>query len=158
MKQAKDGMKQTEIDGKSICSGWNIPQNDLNKNTTYYDRPLGNSPEFMPLNNSLNNDIKSTYLHHCVVTAHLQSNNILGHSKASPKSIDPIIRRIWDNPKGPPSSKRIVHDFLQAIEAVDLVYEAKGCIVPGFCNRNGNRYYQKGHYIMEVLVLNVKNT
>jgi hypothetical protein len=144
MNQTKEWMKQTHFNGKSIYSRWLIPQNDLNKHTTYHDRPVGNSPEFMPLDNSLNNDIKSSHYHHCAVTAHLPINDNRRHSMATPKTIDRGIRRIWDNPDGPPSSKRIVHDCIQAIEAMALVYKAKGSIVPGLCNRNGNRYDRMG--------------
>ena len=49
------------------------------------------------------------------------------------------IRRIWDNDAGPPTSDRIVHDVLQVIEALYIVYKAKGNIVPGLCDRNGQR-------------------
>ena len=33
---------------------------------------------------------------------------------------------------------------MQAIETMALVYKAKGSIVPGLCNRNGNRYDRMG--------------
>ena len=69
MEHTKDWMKQTVIDGISICSKCLIIKSDLNKNTTYHDRPVGNSPEFMPLDNSLNNDLKSSHLHHGAVVA-----------------------------------------------------------------------------------------
>ena len=139
MNQTKEWMKQTYVDGKTIYSRWFIPQNDLNKHTTYHDRPVSNSSEFMLIDNSLN-DIKSSHYHHYAVTAHLPINDIRRHSMATPKSINRGIRRIWDNPDGPPSSKRIVYDCMQGIEAMVLVYKAKCSIVPGLYNRNGNRY------------------
>ena len=36
---------------------WILPENDLNKNTIDADRPIGNSPEVMPLDSNLNKDL-----------------------------------------------------------------------------------------------------
>ena len=36
---------------------WLLPMNGLQDGTTYTGRPVGNSPNFMPLENSLNRDI-----------------------------------------------------------------------------------------------------
>ena len=41
---------------------WLLPINGLQDGTTYSDRPIGNSPKFMPLNNSLNRDILHNFL------------------------------------------------------------------------------------------------
>ena len=35
---------------------WFMPMNGLQDGTPYYGCPIGNSPEFMPLDNSLNRD------------------------------------------------------------------------------------------------------
>ena len=94
----------------------------------------------MPLDNSLNNDLKNSHYHHCAVTAHLPSNDNRRHSMATPQSIEKSIKRIWNNPSAPPDSRRIVHDCLQAIDAMYKVYLAKGSIVPGLSDRNGHRY------------------
>ena len=42
---------------KGYLHHWLIPLNGLQDGTPYAGRPVGNSPEFMPLDNSLNRDI-----------------------------------------------------------------------------------------------------
>ena len=42
---------------KNYYHRWLLPMNGLQEGTTYAGRPVGNSPEFMPLDNSLNRDI-----------------------------------------------------------------------------------------------------
>ena len=47
---------------------WLLPMNGLQEGTPYYGRPVGNSPEFMPLDNSLNRDILHSLSFHCVLS------------------------------------------------------------------------------------------
>ena len=42
---------------KNYFHRWLLPMNGLQDGTPYDGRPVGNSPEFMPLDNSLNRDI-----------------------------------------------------------------------------------------------------
>ena len=93
----------------------------------------------MPLDNFLNNDVQSSHVHHYIVTAHLPSDNVRKHSLATPKMIFCGIQRTWDNPEGPPSSSRIVHDVLKAIEVTKAVYFAQGLMVRVLCDYNGIR-------------------
>jgi len=60
-KGTTDWLEQTVIDGVSIKDRWLVPQNGVNKGTTYAGRPACNSPEFILLDNSLNVDIKWSY-------------------------------------------------------------------------------------------------
>ena len=46
---------------------WLLPFNGLQYGTLYAGRPLGNSPKFMPLYNSLNGDILHSLLFHYVL-------------------------------------------------------------------------------------------
>ena len=64
-------MSNTIFDGKIIMDRYLVPQNQLNAGTLFCGRPVGNSPEFMPLNNSLNQDILMCHRYHCAVTYHL---------------------------------------------------------------------------------------
>ena len=48
---------------------WLVSQTDLNVGTRFHGKPVGNFPEFMPLDNSLNVDVKRA--HECHVTAAL---------------------------------------------------------------------------------------
>ena len=57
-------MEKTMVDGKSMKSRWLVPQNGVNAHTVYEGRPVGNSPKFMPLDSSLNNDIKVSLNRH----------------------------------------------------------------------------------------------
>ena len=47
---------------------WLLPLNGLQDGTHYAGRPVGNSPEFMPLYNSLNRDILHSLHFHCVLS------------------------------------------------------------------------------------------
>ena len=47
---------------------WLLPLNGLQDGTPYSGRPVGNSPEFMPLDNSLNIDILQSLRFHCVLS------------------------------------------------------------------------------------------
>ena len=42
---------------KNYFHRWLLPMNGLQDGTPYDGRPVGNSPKFMPLDNSLNRDI-----------------------------------------------------------------------------------------------------
>ena len=47
---------------------WLLPLNVLQDGTTYAGRPVGNIPEFMPLDNSLNRDILHSLRMHSVLS------------------------------------------------------------------------------------------
>ena len=47
---------------------WLLPTNGLHDRTPYAGRPVGNIPEFMPLDNSLNRDILHSLRSHCVLS------------------------------------------------------------------------------------------
>ena len=56
---------------KNYYHRWLLPMNELQDGTTYAGRPVGNSPEFMPLYNSLNRDILHSLRFHCVLSRFL---------------------------------------------------------------------------------------
>ena len=68
-------MRSIEYHGSTIHDRWLNKKNDLNIGITYHGRCVGNSPEFMPLDNSLNNDLQLSYRYYCAVTAHLRDND-----------------------------------------------------------------------------------
>ena len=49
------------IDSVSLKSRYLVPQQGANDGIVYEGRPVGNSPEFIPLGNSLNDDIRWVY-------------------------------------------------------------------------------------------------
>ena len=95
---------------RDIYKRWLIPQLGINAGTTYFGRPVGNRPEWMPLDNSLNNDIQSVLSLHCTITAHIEDvNDERKFSLATPTTIVSGIRRLYGNEGGNiPSSRRIV--------------------------------------------------
>ena len=50
---------------------WLLPLNGLHDGTPYAVRPVGNSPEFMPLDNSLNRDILHSLRMHSVSSRYI---------------------------------------------------------------------------------------
>ena len=47
---------------------WLLPLNGMQDGTPYAGRPVGNSPDFMPLDNSLNRDILQSLRFYCVLS------------------------------------------------------------------------------------------
>ena len=87
--------------------------------TKYHKRCVGNSPEFMPLDNSLNYDLKLSHRYHCAITAHLDDNS--SYSRWS--------KKIWEHPEGAPITSRMIQDVYKVFEAFKMVYEADGNIL-----------------------------
>ena len=52
---------------KKYFHSWLLPMNVLQDGTPYDGRPVGNSPDFMPLDNILNRDILHSFHFHCVL-------------------------------------------------------------------------------------------
>ena len=63
---AKETINWTKQKGYLHC--WLLPLNGMQDGTPYAGRPVGNIPEFMPLDNSLNRDILHSLLFHCVLS------------------------------------------------------------------------------------------
>ena len=53
---------------KNYFHRWLLPMNGLQDRTPYDGRPVSNSPEFLPLDNSLNIDILHCLRFHCVLS------------------------------------------------------------------------------------------
>ena len=56
---------------KNCFHRWVLPMNGLQDGILYAGRPVGNSPEFMHLDNSLNRDILHSLRFHCVMSRFL---------------------------------------------------------------------------------------
>ena len=143
---------------KDIYKRWLIPQLGLNFGTLYFARPIGNRPEWMPLDMSLNNDIQSALSLHCAITSYLADDDNRKFSLATPDTIVSGIRRIFGNTQGDvPCSKRIVEDCNKALHAFGVVYNHGGDMVPGLANRNGHRNIAAGRNTSGWGGLRVKN-
>ena len=123
---------------------WLIPQLGCNEGTVYKYRPVGNSPEFMPLDMSLNNDIQISLSLHCAITAHLPDDDPRKFSMGTPNTIVRGIERLWGTGGNVPSSRRIIQDCDKALIAFGIVFRAGGKMVPGLANRSGHRNHAAG--------------
>jgi hypothetical protein len=72
---------------KGIYERWLLPVNGLNAGTTFEGRPVGNSPEFMPMDNSLNKDVDDGVRHHMAYTFHLKDHDKKKFTLSTPTSI-----------------------------------------------------------------------
>ena len=63
---AKETIKWMKEKNHFHC--WLMPMNGLQDRKPYDGRPVGNNPEFMPLDNSLNRDILHSFNFHCVLS------------------------------------------------------------------------------------------
>ena len=77
--------------------------------------PVGNIPEFMPLDNSLNRDILHSLHFHRVLSCFLidgegtdEEERNMRFSFSTPKEIFRGLKRLWDSIMGTPSSAMII--------------------------------------------------
>ena len=94
---------------------WLLPMNGLQDGIPYARRPVGNSPKFMPLDNSLNRDILHSLRFHCVLSRFVlggegtdEEERNMRFSLSTPKEISRGLKRIWESKIGTPSSARII--------------------------------------------------
>ena len=120
--------------------------NGLQDGTPYAGRPVGDSPEFMPLDNSLNRDILHSLYFHCVLSRFVldgegtdEEERNMCFSFSTPKEIARGLKRIWESKMGTSSSARIIQDVDLALKALEIVYLANGAAVEGLADRNGHR-------------------
>jgi hypothetical protein len=92
-RECRNYMERTECCGTTIFKKWLKPQNDINKGTIYHGRYVGNSPEFIPLDNSLNYDLQLSHKYHCAVTAHLADTDKRKFSLSTPLRITRGIKK-----------------------------------------------------------------
>ena len=125
---------------------WLLPLNGLQDGTSYAGRPVGNSPEFMLLDNSLNRDILKSLRFHFVFSHSIidgkkttWKENKLCFSFSTPREIAQGLKRLWDSIMGTPSSARIIQDVDLALKALEIVYHENGAAVEGLADRNGHR-------------------
>ena len=62
---------------KNYFHHWLMPMHVLQDGTPYSGRPVGNSPELMPLDNNLNRDILQSLRFHCVLSRFLLEGEVI---------------------------------------------------------------------------------
>ena len=106
----------------------------------YSGRPVGNSPELMPLDNSLFRDFRTSLNLHIGLTAHLPDTDVRKYSKSTPNRLDKAVQRLWDPERGiSPRPCRIVQDIGRLPSACMQIVEHGGGVVPGLAERTGHR-------------------
>ena len=125
---------------------WFLPMNGLQDRTPYAGRPVGNIPEFMPLENSLNRDTLHSLCFHCFSSRFVldgegtdEEESNMRFSFSTPKEIAIGLKRVWESKMGTPSSARIIQDVDLALKALEIVYRENGFSVQGLADRNGHR-------------------
>ena len=85
---------------------WLLPMNVLQDGTPYAGCPVGNSPDFMPLDNSLNRDILHSLPFNCVLSCFVLDGEVtdeevrnIRFSFSTPKEITRGLKRIWESKK-----------------------------------------------------------
>ena len=141
---------------KDIVKHWFLPMLDSNAGTCYAGRPVGNSPEMMPLDASLNKDVDDAVHSHIVFKNVLDADDPRKFSMSTPSRGSFAYRRVWNCPaipgfdnsgvdnltvdnSGAPSSNRICQDIDKFTTSCRSIYENKGTVVPGLGTRNGHR-------------------
>ena len=96
---------------KNYVHRWLLPMNGLQDGTHYDGRPVGNSPEFMPLDNSLNRDNLHCLHFHCVLSRFVldgegtdEEERNMQFSFSTPREISRGMKRIWESKMGTPYS------------------------------------------------------
>ena len=131
-KKNMEWMSKTKVGGLKLSKRWLLPQLRVNKGTPYEGKCVGNSPEFMPMDNSLNADLTRSNDFHCRVTSKLDRDDPRKFSMETPKSILRGIHQLFECAEGEdgvPDSKRIIHDCDQVWDSIYAVYQNKGAIV-----------------------------
>ena len=115
----------------------------LNNGTPYANCPVGNSPEIMPLDFSLNKNIHEGVRRHCVYTSRLERDDNKKISLNTTKQGVHAYRKLWDPkhlPEGIPSGEYIMQDINLIInENMMRIIKARSAVVPGLGTRRGQR-------------------
>ena len=129
-KQTVEWMK-----AKGIYKHWLLPL-EINKGTVYENRPVGNSPEMMPLDSSLNKDHDDVVRFHMALTAHLSEEDPRKFSLSTPKRGASAYLCAWE---GAPSSRHIIEDTNKFLYAIKVISDFEGIVVPGLGNQKGHQ-------------------
>ena len=152
-------MKNQFIQGKSFYDRWLVPREGLNDQfARYKGRPVGNSPEMMPLDCSLNKDIDDGVKRHIGYTFLLDHDDPAKFSRSTPKRLADSYKRLYwhldaDGNQtfdpatgGCPSSERIIEDIDKCMGPhLQAIREHKGCMVPDLGSHHGRRRGDRVH-------------
>ena len=124
-----------------------LPLNGLQNGTHYAARPVGNSPDFMPLDKFLNRDILHSLHIHSIFSCYILDGEAINEeeinicfSYSTLMEITRGLKRIWDSQiEGAPSSARIIEYVERALEALEIFFRANFDPVEGLADKNEHR-------------------
>lgn len=131
---------------KGYYDRWITPLNGLHQDqsglSAYHNRPVGDHPENMPWDNSLNRDVHlAVDLHVQYTSSYTEDDNECKFSLSTPKRASYAYRRILHPLTGTaPSSERILHDVRLVFPNLLNVHEAKGKKDTTLVKNQGNRW------------------
>ena len=121
---------------KGHSKRWILPELGLNDDIgSFGGRPVGSSPEFMPLDASLNKDVHELVSRHCLLLRRTmrklnQKEDARTFSLSTPKQATSAYFRVYDAITGvAPPSERILQDIDGMWKALEIVAEAKGVYI-----------------------------
>ncbi len=125
-------MINTTILGETthVYKRWVKLENGLNNHfgLKWWQQPIRNSPELMPLDNSLNQDVQKSVRGHTVMSLTIWDCNNKDNcliTMAKPKETAPSYKCIFDPTTGVvPKSERILQDMNKVMHALQVIYEA----------------------------------
>jgi hypothetical protein len=152
-KQTMEWIKNTTTPNiKKYIDRWILPVLGCNDDILRFrGRPMGDFPESMPLDNTLNNDLKASNNTHLIDRVSLDEDDPRKFSLSTPKRCSEAIRRIWDfgltgkagedqHEGGLQGGSRIVQDVYRVIDSYKTIEkESHGMIVAGLGNSAGRR-------------------
>ena len=111
--------------------------NETLKSRWYGEWPVGNQPELMPHDATLNWDVDCSLDMHILLTSQLDNDNPEKFRKDTANHILKAIMQLYDPKTGVVlSSKRIIEDCEWILQSAYIIVKAGGKIVPGLVNRN----------------------
>lgn len=144
-------MKNNKYGDRTYYSMWIKPElgcNDVVEREdgkpvrSYSKRPVGNSPELMCLDNSLNQDIHENVRRNVSATSFLPDDDERKFSLTTPSHIVRAYRRVHcptTSHSTIPSSNRIIQDIRKVLFALRCIVEVEGNVVRGLASREGHR-------------------
>ena len=126
---------------KGLYQRWLLPTENLYQNPPdlfkrYKDNPIGNSPEFMPWDSHLNQDLHAAHDHHVTLTNHLDDQDPRKFDGSTPKRIASSYNRLLAIC---PTSDRVLQDCSRVIDSFQAVFDAKGVILEEVGERRRGR-------------------
>ena len=107
------------IKSKGYYRRWLLPELGINNGTIYAGRPIGNSPEFMAWDCSLNKDVDDAFHRHQQITSSFGADDPRKFCSSTPSRLDSSYMRLVDpangTESGSPTSSRIIQDITKCL-------------------------------------------